>query len=262
MATCPIAFILEQPATTQADRFFQPFGLTSGASTTVEYFVQMPFAATLTSLFVAGPQGGYTAGSGTTTYTVRVNGVDTALAAAVAFGASPYAGSGTGSVAVAAGDIVSVRASMSAAAGGTSGDVVASIGCAVAAARSILQWQCSGGSPSTAARFMFPYSGVPAAASTAERAIVVPRSGTLRNLRARAVTAVAGSGTITYTVRVNGASTAITCTVSKGASPHEGSDTANSVAVVAGDRVSLQVAYSSTAAPNPTSLLVSLEFEG
>lgn len=263
MSNCLVAFILQQPAATQADRFFQPFGFTTGAVTTTEYFVQMPFAATLDSLFVSAPGGGYTTGTGTATYTVRVNGANTALACSVAFGASPYIGSNTvNTIAVSAGDTISVRVSQSAAATGTSGDVLVSIGCQSSGPKSVLEWQCSGASPSTAARFMFPYSGVPVAAAASERFILVPRAGTLRNLRARAVTAVAGTGNITYTVRVNGVSTALTCVVSKGASPHEGSDLVNTVVVAAHDRVSLQVVYSATGAPNPASLFVSVEFEG
>ncbi len=263
MANCPISFILSQPGTTQADRLFQPFGLTSGAGTTTEYFVQMPFAAVLDSLVVSAPNGGFNAGSGTATYTVRVNGVDTALTCGIAYGTSPYAGSDlVHTVAVAAGDLVSVRKTMSAAAGGTAGDHLVSIGCQSAGPKSVLQWQCSGGSPSLSARFLFPYSGVPVAAAASERRILVPRAGTLRNLRARALTPVAGSGTITYTVRVNGVSSALACTVSKASSPHEGSDTSNSVSVAAHDRVSLQIQYSSITAPNPTTILVSAEFEG
>ncbi len=263
MANCLVAFILPQPGVSAIDRFFQPFGLTSGGSVSTEYFVQMPFAATLEGLRVAGPQGGYSSGTGTTTYTIRVNGVDSALTCGIAHGTSPFVGADTThTVAAAAGDLVSVRATMSAVATVSAGDVLVSVGCASAGPKSVLQWQCSGGSPSLSARFLFPYSGVPVAAAVSERRILVPRAGTLRNLRARALTPVAGSGTITYTVRVNGVSSALACTVSKASSPHEGSDTSNSVSVAAHDRVSLQIQYSSITAPNPTTILVSAEFEG
>jgi hypothetical protein len=70
----------------------------------------------------------------------------------------------------------------------------------------------------------------------------IPATGTLRNLYAR-LNAITGNpnATVTATVRVNGVSTALTCSGTRGntAGPVACSDTTNSVAVIAGDTISL-----------------------
>ena len=74
----------------------------------------------------------------------------------------------------------------------------------------------------------------------------MPAAGTVRNLYVRADGAVGGTS-ISYTVRKNGADTAVTCTMTSAQSTC--SNTANSVGFSAGDLIS--VATNKTGATNP-----------
>jgi len=69
----------------------------------------------------------------------------------------------------------------------------------------------------------------------------VPAAGTVKNFYVRADSAVGGTS-IKYTVRKNGADTAVTCTMTSAQSTC--SDTTNSVAFAAGDRISISSAKS------------------
>jgi hypothetical protein len=249
------------PGVAAVDRFAGPW-LAVASNDLSEVFIQMPFAATLRQFYVCSTGSGYS-GAGSTTFTVRVNGVDTALGCVIADGTSPYVGTDlTNTVNTIAGDRVSVRWTRSVGATSSGGFLTFSLEVVPASGlRQVISFAASGASPSTSNRFLFPYAGATSAAGTTELFMIVPTAGNLRNLRVRALTAPTGAGTITYTVRVNGVSTALNCTVSHSTSPHEGSDTSNTVAVAAHDRISLLVVHSSTPTTNGAAFLVSLEFE-
>lgn len=88
--------------------------------------------------------------------------------------------------------------------------------------------------------------------------IPVPYAGTIRNLQAKAG-AVPGAGqTFTYTLRKAGASQALTSQTA-GAAATSSSDLTHSVAVVAGDVISIQLVTSGAA--GVTAHLVSVEFD-
>jgi hypothetical protein len=73
----------------------------------------------------------------------------------------------------------------------------------------------------------------------------IARAGTLRNLYVRHNDPGGSGATITYTVRVNGAPTAITIGLASTAA--SAADTTNSVAVVAGDIVDIEVTKAAVA---------------
>ena len=67
------------------------------------------------------------------------------------------------------------------------------------------------------------------------------RSGSLQNLFVKMFANTAGGSSTTFTVRLNGANTALTCTVA--AATQTSSDTTHSVTVAAFDSISLQVTF-------------------
>lgn len=75
---------------------------------------------------------------------------------------------------------------------------------------------------------------------------LVTRSGILRNLVVKSYQAPGGGQTYTYTVRVNGNPTAITCQIA-GAGTVNANDLVNAVRVVVGDRVTVQLVTSGAA---------------
>jgi len=74
----------------------------------------------------------------------------------------------------------------------------------------------------------------------------IPFDCTLRNLRAHATGAPGAGESYAYTLRKNGADTALTCTISDSAT--DGADTANAVAASAGDRICNKLVTSAGAA--------------
>ena len=70
--------------------------------------------------------------------------------------------------------------------------------------------------------------------------MAVPRAGTLQKFYIHHNTANGNGNGVTYTVIKNGVATAITVTLASGAIG-TGSDTVNTVAVVAGDLIAIQV---------------------
>lgn len=92
----------------------------------------------------------------------------------------------------------------------------------------------------------------------AQHETLVASSGTLKNLRIKLGTAPGAGTSRTFTVRVNGASTSITLTIS--GTDTTGSDTSNTASVSAGDRIALLGTV--TGAVADTRLFSSLEFSG
>lgn len=241
------------------DFFIGPFGGGFGAQTN-EVQMPMPFAATLQNLriFSRGASGG----SGSTSFTLRVNGVDSALTCSIAQGLTPPV---TGSdlvntVSVSAGDLLSFKYRHSATGSGILEPCVTIEAVPASGARGVLLFASTGGSPSTSTRFLEDYLGG-LVNSTLEVFALVPAAGTLRNLRVRARTAPVGVGSIGYTVRVNGVASALACSVSQGAAPHAGSDTVNSVAVVGGDKVSVAILQTVLPGTNGADFVVTMEIE-
>jgi len=90
-----------------------------------------------------------------------------------------------------------------------------------------------------------------------EAFFVVPTAGTLTKLYTVVGTAPGGADTLTYTIRKGGADQTITCVIS--ASEVAANDTAHSVDVVAGDKISLKLVSSATTVANSSA---TLEFRG
>lgn len=86
----------------------------------------------------------------------------------------------------------------------------------------------------------------------------VPSAGTLRNLRVRA-RVPGSSGTATYTIFVNNVATSLAVTVSAASNPHVGSNTTDTVSVVAGDLISLMLDSSGTNGQDDVSIVVEFE---
>jgi hypothetical protein len=88
----------------------------------------------------------------------------------------------------------------------------------------------------------YPITGTAAPAAEAGRVVVMPYAGTLKNLYVRiGVTAQPATGSMVFTLRKNGANTAITVTFTNADGTNATkSDIANSVTVAAGDTISIQ----------------------
>ena len=105
------------------------------------------------------------------------------------------------------------------------------------------------------------YIGLGVGSDAWQCALVTPYAGTLRNLQVITNHGAPGAGqSYTFTVMVDNAETALTCTNS-GTSTNQVSNTVNSVAVTAGRRVSLKCVTSSGAAGIGAGLLFCLEYD-
>lgn len=81
----------------------------------------------------------------------------------------------------------------------------------------------------------------------ANREVVIAKACTLGNLYIRTQDAQSGTGALVLTIRKNAADTAVTVTISAGAAAGTFSDTSNTVAVAAGDRVAMKLANAASA---------------
>jgi hypothetical protein len=77
----------------------------------------------------------------------------------------------------------------------------------------------------------------------------MPAAGTVSNLRARVQTAPGGSRTWVFTVRKNGAATAVTCAIPSGGTT---CSSANSVTFADGDLISMHVLQTGSGNPPDT----------
>jgi hypothetical protein len=100
-----------------------------------------------------------------------------------------------------------------------------------------------------ASRFAVGTQAGTGTATEANANIMMPRAGTLRNLRAKADAAVGGGATVTVAVRVNGVSSALSLTLANADGTAVKSDTTDSVAVAIGDLVTFSVATDNAGAP-------------
>jgi hypothetical protein len=106
----------------------------------------------------------------------------------------------------------------------------------------------------TAARFL-PFGQGAAIEQAAEISMIMPRRGVLRNMRVRAV-AGTGGGNNTFTMRLNGANTALSATVANTGTTGTDNDT---VAVVAGDRISMRTTKDTVPGTAQTFIVVTVE---
>lgn len=114
-----------------------------------------------------------------------------------------------------------------------------------------LTWGISTG-VTNAARYAPPGYG---AAQTNEIQISAPATGTLRSLYVRCRTAPVGDS-VTVTVRKAAANTALTCTVA--VSGTTAADTTNTVAVTAGDALSVSVTGAASFSSGAVDFIISL----
>lgn len=115
-------------------------------------------------------------------------------------------------------------------------------------------------STTTVATAVYMAPGYIAASPATEIQIPVGRAGRLRNLSIRITGAGTDAGLVTYTVRVNGADTAIVATnQNNAASPVTITDLTNSVNVVAGDLISIQITKAGVVTAGQTGVFATLE---
>jgi hypothetical protein len=107
-------------------------------------------------------------------------------------------------------------------------------------------------------RFVPPGHDFALASLTDVFQLPVTRAGTLRNLFVRHNSAAGNGNNIVYTVMKNGVATAITVPLATGA-VGQASDLVNTVAVVAGDRISLRGSKAAGIAGGGVNLAASLE---
>jgi hypothetical protein len=139
------------------------------------------------------------------------------------------------------------------AAGASPGDVFA---LDVGAGPDTLLWGNSSLVAALTVRYLTP-GYADSVAETSPIEFRMPVAGTFRNLRVRQNVVGGGANTLTYTLMVNGAPTALTVTMASTAS--DGSDLANSVAVAAGDLVAIRVTRSGVIPASPANVVASLE---
>lgn len=119
---------------------------------------------------------------------------------------------------------------------------------AAAAQGSVLQFGNSATPNGSGTTYLRP-SYRDSASDSTEVKIQVPADGVLRNLYAQARVAPSG-GSLVYTVRKNGADTALTCTMAAAAT--QANDATHEVTVAAGDVISIKcVSTASTGATHP-----------
>ena len=172
-------------------------------------------------------------GSTSYVFTVRLNGVGTALTCTVS-GSNTSCNDTSNNFAVVAGDEVTLESSP---AGGT--PTATAPQWSVRFDSTTSSYSLLGSSTNTGnhtnGQFMPVVSMEPGDLTETDVDIIVPTAGTLRNLYVELTAAPGGSDSRGYTLRVNEASTGLTASAS-GAST-TGNNTSNTVAVVAGDRI-------------------------
>jgi len=106
-----------------------------------------------------------------------------------------------------------------------------------------LQTTLTGVSPASTSYTTFSAAGLNG--TEANRQTLMPRAGTITRFYLRTTNAQPGDGTLTATVRVNGVDTAATLVVAAGAAAGTFSSSVVSVAVAAGDLVSISLVNTS-----------------
>jgi hypothetical protein len=109
---------------------------------------------------------------------------------------------------------------------------------------------------STTARWLHPTSGT-RPATVGELRHTIAKAGTLGNLFIFHNAVGVGGATLTYTVHINGVASALL--VAMLATAAAGSESVTTVAVVAGDEVSIKVDKSAALTSSPTTIVATLE---
>lgn len=125
-----------------------------------------------------------------------------------------------------------------------------------AASKAILTWGDDSIATSMTTRYLTPGFD-DGQAETTETAFRIPFACTLKNLRIRARVAGSGAATLTYTLVVNGTPSSLTVSMSN--TSQDGSDLVNTVAVSAGDLISIRVTKSASLSSSPDDVMASLE---
>ena len=120
----------------------------------------------------------------------------------------------------------------------------------------ILAFGANNVATTTTTRFLWPWYQDSLAPTTPTQ-FRVPRACTLRNLRVHHSVTAGNGNNIVYTVRKNGVTTALTCTLASTAA--DGSDLANTVAFAAGDLIDIVVTKGTAIGTSPTGITASLE---
>jgi len=114
----------------------------------------------------------------------------------------------------------------------------------------------------TAATALFFAPGFTATATVAELKLTITRPGTLRNFYVEVAAAGTTAQTVTYTVRKNGANTALTCSLSNtAAGTASDTNTAHAVSVIAGDLISVSIVKGGAVASGQTGVVATIEFD-
>lgn len=129
-------------------------------------------------------------------------------------------------------------------------------GIRAAATSALAHWGNSDVSTTTTTRFLSPgYDNTQAGTGAVQWEAPFP--GTLKNLRMLHGTGAGNGNNIVYTLRKNGVATAITVTLASTGTAAQ--DTVNTVTVVAGDRIDIQVTKAATIVTSPSNITASLE---
>jgi len=121
----------------------------------------------------------------------------------------------------------------------------------------VLQWGANSVAAGVTTRYLFPcYEDL--LAQTSPIQVRVTRDGVLANFYIQHGNPAGNGNPIVYTVRVNGAPTALT--VSLASTGVTSSDTANEVEVAAGDLVDVEATKAASIGASPTNITSSLGF--
>lgn len=220
---------------TGATNYFSVVG-SNGVSNTTENLVETIVATggTISKLRInltAAPSTGKSF-----VYTLRVNGVDSALTCTVA-DAATTASDTTHSVSVAAGDRVSIKAVPSGTPTASTVRLCVSF-TGTTANESLILGSTRNTQLSTGSTEYLYISGENSPQSTESTTrMVVPTGGNVKNLYIDLITATGVGKTRTFTLLKNGVATSLVVAITNGST---GNDTTHSVSVVAGDELSIQ----------------------
>lgn len=167
-------------------------------------------------------------------FTLRVNGVDSALTCTISGAASTTGTDTSHSVNVSAGDLVSISCTPS----GTPTSSLLSLSLQFTGntANESLFLGSSSTLSTSATEYQAPQGRLSGNSTTIETHLTAV-SGNIKNLYVKLTVAPGGATSRTFTLYVNGVSTSLTCTVTGAATT--ANDTTHSVAVTAGDTITL-----------------------
>jgi hypothetical protein len=125
-----------------------------------------------------------------------------------------------------------------------------------AACKAILTWGNGTIGTTTTARYLDPGCATVQATTSAPQ-YRMPYAGFIRNLRVHSNTVGVTASTLTFTVRINSAASALVCSYANTAA--DGSDLSNVVAVAAGDLIDIRITKSAGGITSPIDVLATIE---